>query len=413
MGVVHGSSKSRTNNIAKGQAMGELNLHDLNKYISDYGCNVFVETGTGTGTGLTYAIGANFKKVFSIEINTILYNNCRERFTQGNVKLINAKSVDGLKQACANIVPADTCLFWLDAHFPGADFGHGGYDDNIPHDDKYPLESEIRLILDARSNKRDVFIVDDLQIYEPDANYELKAKTEFLSKHKQKINFEELFSKTHDITRDYRHQGFIIMTPKSATEKTELSILIPSTPRRADSLCKNLIGYLTRMIESGGHANAVQLLWLGDNYTMSIGKKRNLLLSMAEGEYLAFIDDDDSVAETYFDDVLPIIRQQKPDVVTYKCVTRVDGGRKTISSYSKNYEYRETTDGNGVVQWTGKVAHTMVWRSEIAKRHKFPEKNWQEDMDWVKLANADIGTEIEIPKPLYFYRMYHKVSETR
>ncbi len=44
-------------------------------------------------------------------------------------------------------------------------------------------------------------------------------------------------------------------------------------------------------------------IYSNDNVNISIGEKRNLLLDVAKGKYIAFIDDDDSITEHYFKEI--------------------------------------------------------------------------------------------------------------
>ena len=196
-----------------GNTMGELNRHDLKHYIDKYTLQVFVETGTGRGVGLNYALQFNFKKLFSIEINEQLYKENRQRINDSRCCLINKNSIDGLREVMTQIDKEGT-LFWLDAHFPGADFKYASYDDEHPKEIKYPLESELQLLCSTRSIQNDVFIIDDLQLYE-EGNFELKMEQAFVEKHKQNGQFiYDIFSATHEIIKDYRHQGFWILVPK-------------------------------------------------------------------------------------------------------------------------------------------------------------------------------------------------------
>jgi hypothetical protein len=190
--------------------LGELYLHDLSKY----NCNIFVETGTGIGTGLSHALKYNFDKLYSIEINYQLYIECTEKFNDERLTLINNLSVFGLNKITEEVKDTDRLLFWLDAHFPGADFQLGGYDDNICENVKLPLETEIDIIYKKRKNCKDTFIIDDLQLFE-DGDYELKWDQEFIDKFRRNNSF--LWTKyyeTHNFIKDYRHQGFLILEPK-------------------------------------------------------------------------------------------------------------------------------------------------------------------------------------------------------
>jgi len=193
--------------------MGELYLHDLSKY----NCNIFVETGTGKGTGIEHALKYRFDKLYSIEIHTQLYNECKNKFASNRLKLINATSIDGLKKILKETDKNDTILFWLDAHFPGADFQLGSYYDNIEFNLKFPLEWEINLIYETRKKCKDVFIIDDLQLYE-DGDYELKWEQDFIDRFRMSNEFiYDKYFDTHNFIKDYRHQGFLILEPKDDT----------------------------------------------------------------------------------------------------------------------------------------------------------------------------------------------------
>lgn len=197
--------------------MGDLNIHDLQAYIDKYGCNIFIETGTGIGDGIAHALKYPFDFFYSIEINKELYKRAYEKIYPNNkVVLINKPSIEGLQAVFGNIISEHTCLYWLDAHFPGADFQLASYSDEIAHNLKYPLIHELRLIRNRRKGKKDVYIIDDLQMME-EGEYELKMTDEFLDKHFQReirLEISQMFKDTHDFRKDNRHQGFLILTPK-------------------------------------------------------------------------------------------------------------------------------------------------------------------------------------------------------
>ena len=96
------------------------------------------------------------------------------------------------------------------------------------------------------------------------------------------------------------------------------------------------------------------------------------------------------------------------DCVCFKCLTTIDGKNPVYSKYSIAYDYHQ--NGN---QWFGKPAHTMIWKTAIAKKFAFPDKSYGEDIDWVKSAYREINREIQIDKVLYFYKFDSRISETR
>ena len=106
-------------------------------------------------------------------------------------------------------------MFFLDAHFPGADFHYETYTSVEDYDTRLPLKKEIETIVSNRDTKNDVFIIDDLRVYEDndytDGNWPLRSVAGG-----DGIDFiYNYLSDTHDINKDLRYQGFLIITPKN------------------------------------------------------------------------------------------------------------------------------------------------------------------------------------------------------
>ena len=204
--------------------MGELNCHNILPHIEKYGCSTFVETGTGIGTGLEYAARFPFKKLYTIEYMRELHTKNLEKFSgyknhQGHfpqkIHLLFGSSIERLPEILKEEVDTPSIFFWLDAHFPGADFQLGKYEDQYNFDIKFPLKAELDIIKQHRAGKKDVFVIDDLRIYEF-GDYELgniDNPAIFLG---TGIDFiKQMFEETHIITKDMRQQGFVIMEPKT------------------------------------------------------------------------------------------------------------------------------------------------------------------------------------------------------
>jgi hypothetical protein len=79
----------------------------------------------------------------------------------------------------------------------------------------------------------------------------------------------------------------------------KLSILICSVQKRLHKFAQ-----LAEHLEKQAQNKPVEILWLGDNKSMTVGEKRNKLLSLAKGQYVCFVDDDDWVADDYIDELL-------------------------------------------------------------------------------------------------------------
>jgi len=201
--------------------MGELQIFDILSFKEEYNLNVFVETGTGNGHSLKHVLDLSkdnkFRKYYSIEIFKPLYEECLDKFSEyknHDIQLINDNSYNGLQKIFTETYSNDNILFWLDAHFPGADFKFTSYDSTKDKSLRIPLEDEIKLIKKNRPNNNDVFIIDDLRIYE-DGEYEMGNWKDRHLYGGDGIQFiYDAFEETHDITKLNNHQGYIVLTPK-------------------------------------------------------------------------------------------------------------------------------------------------------------------------------------------------------
>jgi glycosyltransferase involved in cell wall biosynthesis len=186
---------------------------------------------------------------------------------------------------------------------------------------------------------------------------------------------------------------------------TKLSILICGIHERMDEDLRTRIGALS-------HDASVEVLYLADNRRMTVGRKRNILLSIAQGEWFTFVDDDDEVAPDYIERILHAIAQTVDEGVICFPQTchHADTGEVEHCVYGLSLPYSKTGD-----QWTGKPAHTQCWRTEAVNMVEFPEGNLGEDVGWVAKACQKVTKEYRIPDcpELYFYKFDPAKSRTR
>ena len=126
-----------------------------------------------------------------------------------------------------------------------------------------------------------------------------------------------------------------------------------------------------------------------------------------------FIDDDDRIADDYISSIIETLNQNpNTDCVVFDCICCIENSPlKKLCKYGIEFEYGDINDG---LEWRGKPAHIMVYKSSITKRHSFISRNFGEDMDWVKRACQDIQIQTRLDKVLYYYDCQDKTtSETR
>lgn len=191
----------------------------------------------------------------------------------------------------------------------------------------------------------------------------------------------------------------------------KLSILIPTVPSRIDLYYPHLIKNLLKQTKC---RNDVEILALFDNKKRTLGEKRNDLLKLANGEYLVFIDDDDRISDDYVNSIMtPLYNNLESDCVVFDSITHINNeAKKTLCKYGIEFANGGYINNNKT-EWRGKPAHTMVYKSSIAKKHKFKHISHGEDVDWVNRAYKDIVKQTRIDKVLYYYDAnYNTTSET-
>lgn len=188
--------------------MGGLNFFDLSKYNSD----ILIETGTGVAHGLTYAMRFGLEQYYSCEINKQLHEGNVSKFMGvPHVKLYNCDSLTFLRTILPTIPKDKKVIFWLDAHFPGADFltkEYSGEENEI----NLPLIYEVGLIYEHRKGCKDTLLIDDLRILKPYERDKMEELGIFLNY--PGIGFLDCFLDTHEIKEYYVHEGYLEMTPK-------------------------------------------------------------------------------------------------------------------------------------------------------------------------------------------------------
>jgi hypothetical protein len=206
--------------------MGAINTFDLYDYIIKYNTQQYFETGTGEAVSLSHAMQYPFQSFYSVDIDEDLIEKCKNKFsdTDKKLNLLVGKSKDILAEYVPLLNKKLPVLFFLDAHFPGADFHKISYEESIRtyKKDAFPLEDEIKIIKESRDTHQDVFIIDDFILYESGEYDTIKEGVIWQYKWLQdelNLNTEskflyDSFSETHNFYKDLRHQGYLIITPK-------------------------------------------------------------------------------------------------------------------------------------------------------------------------------------------------------
>ena len=150
----------------------------------------------------------------------------------------------------------------------------------------------------------------------------------------------------------------------------KLSILICTLPepfRDRELSCE-----LFRKLTFQSANKPVEIIYLGDNKSFTVGQKRNRLLFLATGDRLAFVDDDDQISNNYIDKMLEYCE------LDYDCVTiGVEMTENTVNKKTYDYTYKKNINhrikGKGIA---GRMPdHLCLWKRFVAQRVEFPNRN--------------------------------------
>ena len=175
-----------------------------------------------------------------------------------------------------------------------------------------------------------------------------------------------------------------------------LSILTPTIPERSRSL-----RFLSSLIEeqASKHPRAIEHLALSDNRARSIGAKRQALVDIARGEYIAFVDDDDDVYEDYVARLLEATKTGA-DVITFRQQAIYNGLESEVHFGINNQDGPFNPGGITLrAPW-----HVCAWKRERVKDCLFAESNYGEDLAWCMQARRRARTAHHIDAVLHTYR---------
>jgi glycosyltransferase involved in cell wall biosynthesis len=152
----------------------------------------------------------------------------------------------------------------------------------------------------------------------------------------------------------------------------------------------------------------VELLVFLDNRQRTIGEKRDALVQMSRGEFVAFVDDDDDVADEYVAALVGAAERSSAEVsvITFDQRASVNGV-EAICSFS----LRHRNEPFAQPSFKRSAWHVCAWRGDMARRVRFPATNYGEDWGWAKHLVIEASGEYHIDRVLHAYRYDERVSE--
>ena len=146
------------------------------------------------------------------------------------------------------------------------------------------------------------------------------------------------------------------------------------------------------------YRDRLEILMLTDTKTMTVGHKRNLLVAMASGRYVQFIDDDDRIEPDMFLSVLDATVTDV-DVITFLVSVSLNGQPPKLCRYSKDFP----SDRNTATGYQRLPNHICAVKRELAAQVSFPNVDCWEDAEYSKRLRPLLRTEHYLDRVLYHY----------
>ena len=145
----------------------------------------------------------------------------------------------------------------------------------------------------------------------------------------------------------------------------------------------------------------VEVLSITDNRQLSIGQKRNMLLIQSAGEYVSFIDDDDSISSDYVEKVLSAV-SQNPDCSSLTGEVVFSDGYSRPFIHSLRYD--KWVDDHEKKVYYRPPNHLNAVRRQIAFKVGFPSINSGEDRAFSMGILPFLKKESRIEGVIYRYQ---------
>lgn len=190
----------------------------------------------------------------------------------------------------------------------------------------------------------------------------------------------------------------------------DLSILVCSVHTRYDNFLLKIEKQLFDQLASLEPADQerVEIVILTDNKQMMLGHKRNVMVELAQGKYIVFVDDDDRISDDYIQELLNATASDA-DSIVFQAEVSLNREPPKLCYYSKDVRQ----DYNTKEAYHRIPNHICCVKKAVALKSSFPNVLYGEDAGYGKVLLPLLKTEHKIDKVLYYYDYNSDTTETQ
>lgn len=184
-----------------------------------------------------------------------------------------------------------------------------------------------------------------------------------------------------------------------------LTICVCSVLERSNTFLPNIL----KQLEEQLNYDDVEILILIDNKKTALGTKRNDMVTLAQGKYVTFIDDDDDIKNNYIDTLRTACYEYDVDVINFDVDVTINDEPIKKCHYSLKYGF----DYNTNTEYFRIPNHIMCVKKDLIEEVKFKPIIRGEDADYSKRLLPKLKTEKNLNIVLYHYKFNINTTVTQ
>ena len=136
-----------------------------------------------------------------------------------------------------------------------------------------------------------------------------------------------------------------------------------------------------------------------------LGGARNTGLEAARGEYLLFVDSDDTITPDALEVLRSAVAETHAEIYSFQLCTHDGSGPKTLVEISRQYEKPFSLGEHPEFLLSLPAAWARIWKRDLFLNTeiRYPSRVWYEDIRTSTKLFAVASSIVTLPQPLYHY----------